>query len=123
MRGRLASAHVDDPILENAQQAVDALRAGMDLRNVVIRCYFQMALALQEKHGIQLEATMTAREFERLLEYEGFPVAPVHQLTSLFEKVRYSSQDTITQADEAMALASLNAIIRAGSQGRGGSDE
>jgi hypothetical protein len=110
----------DDPLEREAYRAVQALRLGLDLRNVILRCYRQMSQALQKEQGIALEETMTAREFERLLEARGIPRSPVQQLTQLFETARYGCQPP-TPGDEEKAVDCLKAIIqssRALRQGR-----
>jgi len=70
-----------------------------------------MSAALQKEQGIELENSMTAREFERLLEAKGLPRDPVHQLTQLFEAARYSLR-LFTSADEQTAFECLNAIVQ-----------
>ncbi|HKJ28198.1 MAG TPA: DUF4129 domain-containing protein [Anaerolineales bacterium] len=97
-------------ILREAERAVDALQAGMGLRNVILRCYFQMAATLQEEQGLERPPDMTAREFEAKLAQKGYPAAPVRQLTTLFEKIRYGEKELAAQ-DENTALESLSAII------------
>ncbi len=101
----------DDPLEREADRAVKALRLGLDFRNVILRCYRQMSLALQKEQGIELEETMTAREFERLLEARGIPRAPVQQLTRLFETARYGCQ-LPAPGDEQKAVDCLNAIVQ-----------
>ena len=108
---RLGSNKTEAELLHQAEDAVDALQAGMALRNVIIRCYLQMTHAIQEELGIERNDMMTAREFEGWLEQKGFPNVPVRQLTFLFEKVRYSKQPTSLD-DERMATESLNEIIQ-----------
>jgi hypothetical protein len=95
---------------KEARQAVDALQAGADVSDVVMRCYLQMSLVLQEERGIRRDSTMTPREFERLLTARGLPGKPVERLTELFEAMRYGRQPTGIY-EERVALASLNAII------------
>ena len=90
---------------------MQALRTGRDLKNVIVHCYRQMSLALQKEQGIELEETMTAREFERLLEARGIPHDPVHQLTRLFEAARYGFEQP-HPGDEQVALDCLNAIVQ-----------
>ena len=97
--------------MKEAEQAVNALEAGADLRNVILRCYFQMTRSLQEEQGIEREYPTTVQEFERRLENLGFPSIPLRQLTSLFEKVRYGKQQT-NHNDEQIAMDSLNEIIQ-----------
>jgi hypothetical protein len=94
-----------------AERAMQALRKGQDFKNVIVQCYRQMSAALQKEQGIELEAAMTAREFEHLLEAKGLPRDPVHQLTQLFEAARYSLRQ-FTPADEQTAFDCLGAIVQ-----------
>lgn len=100
-----------DPLVLEAERAMKALRAGVDLKNVIVCCYQQMSLALQQEQGIELEETMTAREFECLLEARGVPHTPVYQLTRLFETARYGYQQP-QPGDEQKAFDCLNAIVQ-----------
>ncbi len=106
-----SSKKVEDELLQEAEEAVNALKAGKDLRNVILRCYLQMTRSLQEEQGIERDHTMTAQEFEGWLGNLGFPTIPLRQLTSLFEKVRYGKQE-MSHNDEQIALDSLNEIIQ-----------
>ena len=117
VRRRWNTPKIEIELLKQAEDAVDALQAGMDLRNVIIRCYLQMTFAIQEAQRIERNETMTAREFEDWLEQKGFPTMPLHQLTSLFERVRYSEQLTSIE-DEKIATDSLNEIIQFCRDGR-----
>jgi hypothetical protein len=101
----------EDAVEREAEQAIRALQTGSDIKNVIVRCYLQMSLALQKERGIKLEATMTARDFERLLEARGIPHAPVHQLTRLFEEARYGHRPSGSE-DERNAFDCLNAIVQ-----------
>jgi hypothetical protein len=118
VRQSLSSTNLEDQLLQEAEDAVSALVAGDDFSSVIIRCYLQMTHALQEEQGIERNEHMTAREFEDLLADRGFPANPVHQLTSLFENVRYG-QAQISKQDESRAIESLNEIINF-CQSRGG---
>jgi hypothetical protein len=93
-----------------AERALRALRTGSSLNDVIVRCYIQMSQVLQKEQEIELEQTMTAREFEQLLETRGIPDAPVHQLTQLFEAARYGFRQ-LGQGDEQKAFECLNAIL------------
>jgi len=95
-----------------AQAALNAIRAGGDLGEAIVRCYIQMMDALKEYRGISRDQDMTPHEFELFLDRQGVPVEPVHQLTSLFEEVRYSTFKP-GRNDEATAIASLSAIVSA----------
>jgi hypothetical protein len=99
-------------IARQAQSALDALQAGGDLKNTIIRCYYQMSAVINQQRGIQRSQTMTPHEFEEYLASNGLPGEPVHLLTRLFENVRYGNLPAGT-AEEQVALNSLTAIIEA----------
>jgi uncharacterized protein DUF4129 len=101
---------ITDQLLQEAESAVEAIKLGGNLNNVILRCYLQMTDLLKEEQGIERSSNMTAREFEVRLESKGFPTTPVHQLTSLFEKARYGAMLTL-KTDEDAAVESLNEII------------
>jgi hypothetical protein len=101
----------EDAVEREAERAIRALQTGSDIQSAIVRCYLQMSRALQKEQGIQLEATMTAREFERLLEARGIPREPVHQLTRLFEGARYGFRPSGPE-EEREALDCLNAILQ-----------
>ncbi len=114
---RARQNRVGDPVKLEAERAMHALRTGQDFKNVIVRCYQQMSVAVQEEQGIELEETMTAREFERLLEVRGIPHTPVHQLTQLFEAARYGWRQS-DPSDEQKAFDCLNAIVQYSCTGR-----
>ena len=97
-------------LAEQAEDAAEAIRAGADLRDTVMLCYFRMSQTLQEQRGIWRERDMTPREFETYLARSGIPAEHVGRLTRLFEKVRYGAK-TIEAEDERQALSSLGAIV------------
>jgi hypothetical protein len=93
-----------------AEKALQALKDGLDLKDVIIKCYRQMSLVLEKKRGIKRKDFMTTGEFENLLEAAGFPNKPIHQLTQLFEAVRYGNRQP-NPASEQTAIKCLEAII------------
>jgi len=93
-----------------AEKAWQALKDGMALKDVIVNCYRQMSLVLEKKQGIKRKESMTTREFERLLESAGIPHDPVHQLTQLFEAVRYGNRQP-NPMDEQNAIHCLEAIM------------
>lgn len=107
---RASSSTTDDRLLLEAQTAVNAIRSGENLRNVIVRCYLQMTQALAEEQRIERSDNMTVREFEDWLGLQGFPKGPVHQLGQLYEAVRYGQQEPETE-DEQRAMESLERII------------
>ena len=101
----------NDQLLREAENAINAIKAGEDFSDVIIHCYLQMNRVLQKEQGLQRVGTMTVREFEDWLGSRGVPPDPVHQLSFLFEKVRYGMQPP-NRNDEAMGVDSLNEIIK-----------
>jgi hypothetical protein len=108
---RAQPSQLEDPLMQQAKNAMQAILAGKEFKNVIIHCYLQMTNALQEEFGIERGHQMTTREFEDWLEFKGLPRIPVHNLTKLFEKVRYGKQH-FDQIDEKIALDSLGEILQ-----------
>lgn len=94
-----------------AQKARQALLDGQELKDVILRCYQQMCLALQQEKGVERLVYMTTSDFERLLLEKGYPYAPTHRLTGLFEAVRYGHCQP-GRSEEQAAITCLEAIIR-----------
>jgi hypothetical protein len=99
-------------VAEQARNAIGELHAGGDVRNVILRCYFEMGRVLAEEKGVARESAMTPREFVRSLTAMGLPELAVRRLTRLFEDVRYGARVTGDQ-EEGEATASLTAIVDA----------
>jgi hypothetical protein len=114
---RPSARPIPDALQVEAERALQALNDGLDLKNVILRCYSQMAQVLKQEQGLELEAVMTAREFERLAEARGMPPAPVQQLTQLFEAARYGRRPP-DPVDERQAIECLTAIVRYGQAGK-----
>ena len=101
-----------------AEKARQALKTGVDLKDVIIHCYIQMSLALKQEQGIERKDFMTTGEFEHLLETAGIPHEPIHQLTRLFDAVRYGHWQP-NAVDEQKAIQSLEAIMLHSRDARG----
>ena len=101
-----------------AEKAWRALQTGLDLKDVIIKCYRQMGLALKEEQGIEREDFMTTGEFQHLLATAGVPYGPVHQLTRLFDAVRYGNWQP-NPTDKHEAIQSLEAIMVYSRQNKG----
>jgi hypothetical protein len=101
-----------DELAGQVREALDALRAGADLRDTVMRCYFEMNRTLSQERGLRRGETMTPREFEQELKQAGLPPEQVEQLTRLFEQVRYGAR-TPGEPEERQALACLAAVVDA----------
>lgn len=107
--------HLSSPLVQLAQEAEDAieqLQAGADLKNTVIRCYAEMTRVLAEQRGIERRRNMTTREFEAHLRALKLPDEPVKRLTRLFEDVRYGTK-VPGKLEERQAITSLTAIVEA----------
>ena len=115
------SSHPASPIdlvgLE-AEKARQALKTGASLKDVIIKCYIQMSLAVKQEQGIERKDFMTTGEFENLLETAGVPHEPIHQLTRLFEAVRYGNWQP-NPVDEQKAMQCLEAIMLYSRDARG----
>jgi hypothetical protein len=110
-RWQIQRRRARDPLTLEVERALQALRSGESFKNVIVRCYREMSLVLKKERSIELEDTMTAQEFERLLEARGIPRPPIEQLTRLFEAARYGYRSP-TSADEQEAFDCLNAIVQ-----------
>ena len=100
-------------LADEAQQAVDSLQAGGNIRDTVIRCYIQMTQVLAEERQVHREEAMTPHEFEQiLLKKMKLPETPVQRLTRLFEAVRYGDYHP-GKREEMEAIDSLSAIAAA----------
>jgi hypothetical protein len=102
-------------LAQEAQQALDALDAGGDVRLTVLRCYQEMTRVLRRQRGVQRQEATTPREFEQMLADAGLRDEHIRQLTRLFERVRYGAA-AASERDEQEARACLSAIVQAYSQ-------
>ncbi len=114
-RNRVTKDDALEKLAREAQDALDTIQAGGNLKNAVIRCYVEMSRVISEKRNIQRGVTMTTREFEEHLFRAGLPQAPIQQLTRLFEDARYGDRDP-GPAEEQRAVACLSAIVSAAAE-------
>jgi hypothetical protein len=99
-------------IAVEAQQAIDALQSGDSLEETVVRCYRDMCRVVQDRRGLKRDSAMTPSEFEQALRANGLPREAVHQITHLFEEVRYGARRA-GERERAQAIDSLSAIVAA----------
>jgi hypothetical protein len=92
-----------------ATAALHALADGLDLKDVILRSYQQMAALVSRERGIEREESATPREFEKILIDGGLPPEPVRELTRLFEKVRYGARPGNNE-DKRAAAACFTAL-------------
>jgi Domain of unknown function (DUF4129) len=105
-----AEAPTMQAIAEEAANTLEAIEAGEDFEDVILACYAKMTQIVSRDRGYIREAAKTPREFESSLTKLGFPNEPVHNLTHLFEQVRYGHIPTSAEGIQ-IAINSLNAII------------
>ena len=108
-----AKARTLHQIAAHARTAIADISQGGDLRNIIIRCYADMNQVVRERRGLLRERSVTAREFTDHLLHANLPQDAVVALTRLFEKARYSAATTVSSEDQQIAIASLEAIIKA----------
>jgi len=111
-RKRAKPSNVFQKIELEAINAISEIDDGADLRNVILRCYYEMNQAVETQRGIKRADGMTPREFENQLVLLGIPQEPVLQLTRLFEDVRYGEKDMGSETED-LARKCLSAIASA----------
>ncbi len=82
-----------------------------NLRDVVMRSYYDMSMTLSEQ-GVHRAEGMTPREFEERLINAGLPRRDVERLTQLFEDVRYGHL-AAGERQKREAIACMQAIVAA----------
>ncbi|MBU1049797.1 DUF4129 domain-containing protein [Candidatus Bipolaricaulota bacterium] len=97
-------------VLEPIGQAAERIRAGEDARTVVLLCYQEMMHILSTAGKINA-IYLTPREFEIRLRALGLSGDAIHELTAIFEIVRYAER--ANDGFAARALACLEAIQEA----------
>jgi hypothetical protein len=101
-----------DQLKAEVEGAINEIESGVDLRNVIIRCYADMSQILMDRRGIQRQKAMTPREFELELQEIGLPQIAIQRLTSLFEAVRYGNAQLDSEAEQE-AIHCLTTIAEA----------
>jgi hypothetical protein len=97
-------------LAREAEEAIEAIQGGADLRDTVLRCYYEMSRVLWQERGIRRRRAMTPREFADHLEEIGLPGRGIRQLTRLFEDVRYGAKVPGPE-EQQQALACLGAVV------------
>jgi hypothetical protein len=99
-----------DEVAQKAEETIEEIKAGGNLKQGIIRCYFEMSEAMDKERGVKRQVAMTTREFESRLGEAGLDLSPVIRLTRLFEKVRYGDRD-LGKSEENEAVSCLTEII------------
>ncbi len=117
-RRRLAARlgpQVLDKLAQEAGRAAQAIRAGDDPKDAVLRCYKEMCAILAHEGNIHGLDSLTPREFAALLRTHGMGSEHADRLTWIFEEVRYGSRPSTPLAGE--AIACLEAVRMAHAAG------
>lgn len=101
-----------DELAQEAQNAIESLSDGGDLKLTVIHCYREMTRIVKQQKGIERDTAMTVREFEGHLVSRGLPQDATKTLTALFEQVRYGGTLAGAQ-EETLAVSCLTDIVNA----------
>jgi hypothetical protein len=109
---RQNSADSLEPLAQEAQRTIDALHAGGDLKDTVLRCYAAMSRVVDERRKLTRPVYATAHEFELQLQGAGLPRDQVRRLTRLFDDVRYGAR-AASEEEQGEAIACLTAIVDA----------
>jgi hypothetical protein len=110
-RSMQSKSDAADLIAREAEKARQRILLGVGLKDVIIECYRQMSLVLQEDRGITRTDFMTTLDFEQLLAHAGFPEGPVHDLTQMFNAARYGNWQPST-GDEQKAIQCFESITQ-----------
>jgi hypothetical protein len=110
-RMRLAASTIDQLGIE-ARVALESIHAGVDIKDTILRCYYDMNKILTKHRGISRKQAMTPREFEKQLANLGLPEEHINRLTRLFEEVRYGTIELGVQQEQE-AIICLTAIVKA----------
>jgi hypothetical protein len=101
-----------DQVAEQAQDAIDKLRAGADFNSTILQCYYEMNRIISEELELRRSGSMTARDFEGFLIEKGMPYRPIDDLTKLFERARYSNREP-APSEESVAVQALTDLVDA----------
>lgn len=87
----LKSGDRGEELIRKINAAMNQLKGGKRVQDVIIRTYEEMCMVLK-KSGVKEKDSFTPREFERAItEQMGIALEPVSRLTALFEEAKYSS--------------------------------
>jgi hypothetical protein len=99
-------------VAAEAEETLESLLTGKDLRETILLCYRRMTEVAVKNRGIPREASVTPHEFEQILIEKGLPVVSVRDLTHLFEDVRYGDMRA-DEPERRRATLALRTVIAA----------
>jgi hypothetical protein len=92
-----------------AEETIEDLLAGKNLRETILLCYRRMTEIVAKNRNLPRDVSVTSHEFEQLLVTNGLPAAPVHDLTQVFEDIRYGDQNA-GEEERRRAVSALRII-------------
>lgn len=107
--GDLTEATPAQKLAAEAEQAVQAIEAGEEVSDVILRTYYRMEKILAEQRNLARARAMTPSEFAVALGQHGLPQGAIQELTRLFEAVRYGGAQPDTEM-QSRAVKALRAI-------------
>lgn len=99
-------------IVQQATDAIQQLDAGQDIADIISHCYVSMVQTMEQHQRIRRSDAMTPREFETHLRKAGLHSHHVHQLSQLFERVRFGDKPA-GERDRQYARDCLAQIVEA----------
>jgi hypothetical protein len=92
-----------------AEETIEELLAGKNLRETILLCYRRMTEIVAKNRNLPREVSVTSHEFEQSLIARGLPAAPVRDLTHIFEDIRYGDQNA-GEEERSRAVSALRII-------------
>jgi len=109
-RGKPVPVSAAQKIAEQAEEALQAIESGEEVKDIILRTYYRMEQTLAEERGLSRPQAMTPSEFAAALGQQGVPLGAVQDLTQLFEMVRYGGGQS-SAAMQQRASTALRAIV------------
>ncbi len=106
---RHAQATTVTQLATQAEETIEELLSGKDLRETILLCYRRMTEIAAKNRNLPREVAVTPHEFEAALISKGLPSVPVHELTSIFEDIRYGDK-TAGEDERRRAVGALRVI-------------
>lgn len=109
MRNRRQHPTVMLQLATQAEETIEALITGQNLRETILLCYRRMTEIAAKSRNLPRDISVTPHEFETILVTNGLPTNPVHELTRLFEDVRYGDLN-VGEDERQRAVTALRVI-------------
>jgi len=108
-RSRRAQPSAVQLLAAQADETIEDLLSGKNLRDTILLCYRRMTEIAARNRNIPREASDTPHEFEQAMIAKGLPAVPVRDLTRIFEDIRYGDQNA-GEEERRRAVSALRII-------------